>query len=99
MSSLVNLELLKVFDNIDDAYELEHTLVNKEFVKRKDTYNIALGGNKGNYYYPINQFDKVMPDYDEARRYCDDNGIKIYNATRGGKLESFVRVDVDKLLK
>lgn len=48
---------------------------------------------------PINQFEIVMPDYDEARRYCDSNGIKIYNATRGGKLESFVRVDADELLK
>lgn len=47
---------------------------------------------------PINQFEIVMPDYDEARRYCDKNNIKIFNATRGGKLESFVRVDFDALV-
>ena len=40
-----------------------------------------------------------MPDYDEARRYADKNGIKIYNATRGGKLESFVRVNFDEVFK
>lgn len=41
--------VLKVFDNADDAYKLEAELVDVDFIKRKDTYNIALGGNKGNY--------------------------------------------------
>jgi hypothetical protein len=36
-----------------------------------------------------------MPDYDEARRYSDRMGVRIFNATRGGKLESFVHVDFD----
>lgn len=35
---------LKVFDNLQDALDLEIWLVNEEFIKRKDTYNIALGG-------------------------------------------------------
>ena len=70
--------ILKVFDNIDDAYELEHTLVNKEFVKRKDTYNIALGGNKGNYYYPINQFDKegnLIKTWDNMQEAAEAFGV------------------------
>lgn len=36
--------------------------------------------------------------YMAAREYVDSHGIKIYNATRGGKLEVFERVDFDKLL-
>lgn len=36
--------------------------------------------------------------YRDAKRYCEENGIKIYNATRGGKLEVFERVDLDSLL-
>lgn len=36
---------LKVFDNEQDAYEFEALLVDKDFVKRRDTYNTALGGN------------------------------------------------------
>ena len=36
--------------------------------------------------------------YMAAREYVDSHGITIYNATRGGKLEVFERVDFDKLL-
>lgn len=35
--------------------------------------------------------------YKKAKKYCDENGIKIYNATRGGKLEVFPRVDFESL--
>lgn len=49
---------LKVFNTKEEALKLEKELVDKDFIKRKDTYNIALGGNCGNYYFPINQFDK-----------------------------------------
>ena len=35
--------------------------------------------------------------YRAARRYADSHGIKIYNATRGGKLEVFERVSFDNL--
>jgi len=34
-----------------------------------------------------------------AREYCDSHNIKIYNATRGGALETFERVNFDSLLK
>lgn len=33
-----------------------------------------------------------------ARKYCDKKEIKIYNATRGGKLEVFERVDFDSIV-
>lgn len=35
--------------------------------------------------------------FESARRYADSHGIKIYNATRGGKLEVFERVGFDTL--
>ncbi len=35
--------------------------------------------------------------YKAAKKYADEHGIKIYNATRGGKLEVFERVDFDTL--
>ena len=41
--------------------------------------------------------DKVFIAYRKAREYADAHGIKIYNATRGGKLEVFERVDFDSL--
>lgn len=38
---------IAVFDNEDDAYSLEADLVNEEFLKRRDVYNVALGGKIG----------------------------------------------------
>lgn len=35
--------------------------------------------------------------YETAREYAEAHGIKIYNATRGGELEVFERVDFDSL--
>ena len=32
-----------------------------------------------------------------ARKHCNNMGVKIYNATRGGHLESFERVDFSSL--
>lgn len=37
--------------------------------------------------------------YRKAKKHCDEHGIRIYNATRGGKLEVFPRVDFDSLFK
>lgn len=34
-----------------------------------------------------------------AKQYADRHGVEIYNATRGGKLEVFERVDFDELMK
>lgn len=36
--------IIKIFDTQEEALELESEIVNDEFIKREDTYNIALGG-------------------------------------------------------
>ena len=41
----------------------------------------------------------MISAYKSAKKYADAHGIKIYNATRGGKLEVFERVDFDTLFK
>lgn len=40
---------------------------------------------------------KTELSYKTAKEYADKHDIKIYNATRGGKLEIFERVDLDSL--
>lgn len=42
-------EIITHFDNYQEAFELEELIVDKEFVDREDTYNLAVGG-KGFYF-------------------------------------------------
>lgn len=41
--------------------------------------------------------EENLQAYLKAREYAGSRGVKIYNATRGGKLEVFERVDFDRL--
>lgn len=61
-------------------------------------------GSKNNYFieedeedYMEHREDKMLMAYQSAREYADAHGIKIYNATRGGALEVFERVNFDEL--
>lgn len=45
----------------------------------------------------VPQLEKTTLAYRTANEYANTHGIRIYNATRGGKLEEFERVDFDKL--
>lgn len=56
----------------------------------KDYYKGAIRPN--NYFK-----EKAELGFVAAKKYADENDIKIYNATRGGKLEVFERVDFDLL--
>lgn len=35
---------IKIFDSYEEAFKLEEELVNEDFIKRTDTYNVILGG-------------------------------------------------------
>jgi len=41
---------------------------------------------------------KMESSYSMAKKYIESRGGEIYNATRGGKLEIFNRVDLDKVI-
>lgn len=67
--------IIKVFDNKQDALDLEAEIVNEEFIKRDDTYNITLGGGMP----PL--VSKIVYQYD-----FDGNFIKEWNSlTEAGK--------------
>lgn len=75
---------LKEFDNEQDAYKLEAILVNEEFLKREDVYNLALGGklNYDNlhnpkrkvYMYDLNgNFEREFSSVNSAGRYLNNS--------------------------
>lgn len=51
----------------------------------------------GKDYYNVSHTGKSFNGYVTALKYADLHGMKIYNATRGGELEIFERVDFDTL--
>ena len=53
----------------------------------------------GNYsIWGVPDIMNVTKAYISAKRYADEHDIKIYNTTRGGKLEVFERLEFDKVL-
>ena len=46
----------------------------------------------------VGNLDRSHEGYSIARRYIESHGGRIYNATRGGKLEVFERRDLDEVL-
>jgi hypothetical protein len=80
---------------LNDIGELIFSDVENNFIKDYNKGNI-IEKYFSNGFYATN-FDRVNEGYQSAREYCDSRGIKIRNATHGGKLDVFERVDFDTL--
>jgi hypothetical protein len=66
---------------------------NNHFVK--DYYGSQKQLVRNAYYHT----DEILLAYQKAYEYAEEHDIKIYNATRGGKLEIFERVNFDSLFR
>lgn len=79
--------VLKVFDNPNDAFALEAEIVNLEFIKRKDTYNVNLGGCGGRVGKPFYQFSlngelvKTWESLEDAADFLDCPWASLWNAS------------------
>lgn len=71
---------LQTFDVEKDAYKLEEQIVNKEFLKREDVYNLALGGRlpdcanprKKVYMYDLDgNFEREFDSLNSAGRFLN----------------------------
>ena len=63
--------------------------------KVKDYFTDKYNDDKDKLYIPNTEKSKLT--YVAMKRHCDQRGIQVYNATRGGKLEVFPRVEFDSL--
>lgn len=49
--------------------------------------------------FHVPMLDETFAKFREARGFFEDRGVRIYNATVGGELEEFERVDLDDVLE
>ena len=61
----------------------------------KDYFTEKYNEDKANLYIP--NTEKSTLTYVAMKNHCDSRGVRVYNATRGGKLEVFPRRDFDAL--
>lgn len=61
----------------------------------KDYFSDKYNTDKDNLYIPNTEKSTLI--YVAMKKHCDERNIKVFNATRGGKLEVFPRVDFDSL--
>lgn len=68
----------------------------QEIIEKEDRqYQFMQEERFGNSY--VGRVDNQVAGYISVKRYSDEKGIKVYNATRGGKLEVFERVALESL--
>ena len=100
-SSIFGMIQIAVYMGIKEIYLLgvDHT-----FQKEMRNGKIVINKNIRNHMELINQvnhglyqMDIISQEFETAKAYAESHGIKIYNATRGGKLEIFERVNFDDL--
>ncbi len=63
----------------------------------KDYFTDKYNKDRENLFIPSS--DISTDTYYAMKKYCDELNIQVYNATRGGKLEVFKRVNIDKLFE
>lgn len=80
--------VLKIFDNEKDAYDYEETMVNREFINRKDVYNAHIGGIGGGIIKKVFQFSlngdflKEWPAIIDASDFYGISHTAIKNAAK-----------------
>ena len=91
-----NREILFEFENSDEAFLKERELVNEDFVKRRDTYNMKIGGSgwaagcethnkdKITIFSPLTNRNYYVNE-DELQKFLDDGWI-LGNKSKGKRL-------------
>ncbi len=105
--SMIQIAVYMGFEEIyiigcDHSYSVEQkadgSIVEHEGVRNHFSSDYGADDWKSGKYF-VAQLDKSTLAYMAARKYADAHNIKIFNATRGGKLEVFERVSFDELFE
>lgn len=82
---------------VDMSYSIQNGIDGLEINDVKDYFIDNYIATNEDRYVPTIQYS--LNSYATAKQACEALNIKIYNATRGGKLEVFERVNFDNILK
>lgn len=91
---------LAVYMGFKEIYLLGVDFTNgdqKKNVSQPHFYNEEQDKRDYEIYYNVAHTEHIFHAYLATKKYADLYGIKIFNATRGGELEIFERVDFDSL--
>lgn len=99
------------YAGVYDMYSVTHFLIQiAVYMGFKDIYLLGCDCNQvpgkqvhfKDYGVPDASIDTArernINGFEEVKRYCDTHEVKVYNATRGGMLEVFERVDLDAVI-
>ncbi|MGN0367077.1 MAG: 6-hydroxymethylpterin diphosphokinase MptE-like protein [Suilimivivens sp.] len=78
----------------DHEFPIEISMDGKKIVKRNVVSHFS--EIKDKQAYPSCK-EALTLCFETCKKYADEHGVKIYNATRGGKLEVFERIDFDSM--
>ncbi len=89
---------------VDMDYEDHKSVIkenNRDWTSQEDDdpnhFDPRYFGKGTQYHHP--RLDETFKKWEEAKTFFEEKGVKIYNATIGGKLEVFERVDFNNLFQ
>lgn len=96
------IEVIQYCDSEEEAYSLEKEIVNEEFIKREDTYNMKIGGKGG---WPVAGSDEakrnglIIKEYWKTEEYRKNVSSKISKATKRQMSSTEIRKKISDGLK
>lgn len=88
---------LAEFTSSEDAYAAEARMVNEEFIKRLDTYNISLGGGGGCNWTP--EMKVKMSVANIGKKHTEESRIKISEGLKGRVLSEEHKAKLSSIRK
>jgi len=92
-------EILFIFDNPEEAYNKEREIVNSDFVKETNTYNVAIGGIPTTDFYPHRIYLSGDKHPMWGKKHSEESNKKRAKKLLGKKMSDAARANMSKSQK